>query len=87
MVTAVRDKLDKLGKDFTVFRDPQAKIPDANRPKAKPELIEVSVRVIPAAKAPPKRTSATANKKRAVSLRPSSAVSYTHLTLPTTPYV
>ena len=75
MVTAVRVKGDKLGKDFTVSREPHAKIPDANRPNVKPKLIEDSPRVTPAANAPPKRTKATANKKRALNRRPSSATS------------
>ena len=73
VVIAERDKGDNVGKDFTVSRDPQAKIPEAKRPNAKPIPIEELPRFTPEANVPPNKTSATANKKRPLSRLPSKA--------------
>ena len=64
-----------VGNDLTVFREPQAKIPEAKRPKAKPAPIEDLPGITPAANAPPDKTKATANRKRPLSRLPSSATS------------
>ena len=55
VVIVVRAKGDNAGNDFTVLRDPQAKIPEAKRPNAKPAPIEDSSGITPAANAPPNK--------------------------------
>ena len=40
VVIVVRTNGDNVGNDLTVFREPQAKTPEAKRPKAKPAPIE-----------------------------------------------
>ena len=60
---------------MTVFREPHAKIPEANRPNAKPVPIVEFPGTTPAASAPPNRTRATESKKRPLSRRPSRNIS------------
>ena len=75
VVIALRDRGDSVGNDFTVSRDPQAKIPEAKRPNTKPVPIEEFPGITPAANAPPNKTRVTATKKRPLSRLPSRATS------------
>lgn len=75
VVIAVRVKGDNVGNDLTVSLDPQAKIPEAKRPNAKPIPIEDFPGITPAANPPPNKTRPTANKKRPLSRLPSKATS------------
>ena len=75
VVIVVRTNGDNVGNDLTVFRDPQAKIPEAKSPNAKPAPIDDVPGITPAASAPPDKTMATAKTKRPLNRLPSRVTS------------